>query len=166
MCVCVCVVKHVCSSAEQCHSLSVIVVTSSCTASMSFASRVRYWQRRSSCCKAMAMRRDRLCMQLITDGSALAWRRWQTPSVSISCPLCKIILQAIWHEWKRGYYRLSLYMECLQFNQKYINCLQWPNLNIIFVLNVIILYMLCYVEYPITSLHFCFMALCNMPTKC
>lgn len=55
-----------------CDSLSVMLVTSSCTASISLASLVRYWQRRSSCCRAMAMRRDRLCMQLMTDGSALA----------------------------------------------------------------------------------------------
>ncbi|TNN79532.1 hypothetical protein EYF80_010114 [Liparis tanakae] len=35
--------------------------------SLSSSSRA-YWQRRSSCCRAMAMRRDRLCMQLMTDG--------------------------------------------------------------------------------------------------
>lgn len=58
-------------------SLSVMVVSSSCTASMSLASLVRYWHRRSSCCRAMAMRLDRLCMQLITEGSALACRGQQ-----------------------------------------------------------------------------------------
>lgn len=48
------------------------VVISSWMASISLASLVRYWQRRSSCCSAIARRRDRLCMQLMTDGSAFA----------------------------------------------------------------------------------------------
>lgn len=72
-----------------CISLSVMVVISSWTASMSLASRVRYWQRRSSCCRAMAMRRDRLCMQLMTDGSAFACR----PEMKSSCFLKVIIMQ-------------------------------------------------------------------------
>lgn len=55
--------------------LSVMVVISSWTASISLASRVRYWHRRSSCCRAIAMRRDRLCMQLMTEGSALAFKK-------------------------------------------------------------------------------------------
>lgn len=71
-----------------CISLSVVVI-SSWTASMSLASRVRYWQRRSSCCRAMAMRRDRLCMQLMTDGSAFACR----PEMKISHFLNVIIMQ-------------------------------------------------------------------------
>lgn len=61
-----------CEVREVCLSLSVMVVISSWTASISLASLVRYWQRRSSCCRAIAMRRDKLCMQLMTDGSALA----------------------------------------------------------------------------------------------
>lgn len=47
---------------------------SSCSARISLASRVRYWQRRSSCCSTVAMRRERVCRQPITDGSAWACR--------------------------------------------------------------------------------------------
>lgn len=57
------------------HSPSATADTSSCSARISLASRVRYWQRRSSCCSTVAMRRERLCRQLITDGSALACGR-------------------------------------------------------------------------------------------
>lgn len=49
--------------------------TSSCSARISLASLVRYWQRRSSCCSTVAMRRERVCRQFITDGSALACGR-------------------------------------------------------------------------------------------
>lgn len=65
--------RHHCSK----HSLSDMADTSSWMARMSLASRVRYWQRRSSCCRTMAILRDRLCRQLITDGSALACREHQ-----------------------------------------------------------------------------------------
>lgn len=57
---------------DVCVSLSVTVVISSWTASISLASLVRYWHRSSSCWRAMAIRRDRLCMQLMTERSALA----------------------------------------------------------------------------------------------
>ena len=55
-------------------SPSAVADTSSCSARISLASRVRYWQRRSSCCSTVAMRRERVCRQLITDGSAWACR--------------------------------------------------------------------------------------------
>lgn len=55
-------------------SPSAMADTSSWMAKISLASRVRYWQRRSSCWRTMAMRRDRLCRQLITEGSAVACR--------------------------------------------------------------------------------------------
>lgn len=57
---------------RQPHLPSAIADTSSWSARISLASRVRYWQRRSSCCRTVAMRRDKLCRQFITDGSALA----------------------------------------------------------------------------------------------
>ena len=65
-------------------SLSVTLGISSCTASISLASRVRYWQRRSSCCRAMAMRRDSLCMELMTEGSALACRGRRHPNRTVT----------------------------------------------------------------------------------
>uniref|UniRef100_A0A8C5EGH9 Uncharacterized protein n=1 Tax=Gouania willdenowi TaxID=441366 RepID=A0A8C5EGH9_GOUWI len=77
------------SSLKSILGINVMVVISSWTASISLASLVKYWQRRSSCCRAMAMRRDRLCMQLMTDGSAFACtgndenrKRLFTPGVS------------------------------------------------------------------------------------
>lgn len=57
------------------HSPSATADTSSCSARISLASLVRYWQRRSSCCSTVAMRRERVCRQFITDGSALACGR-------------------------------------------------------------------------------------------
>lgn len=69
------------------HSLSAMADTSSCSARISLASRVRYWQRCSSCCSAVAMRRERLCRQFITDGSALACSREATRNSNTECTL-------------------------------------------------------------------------------
>lgn len=59
------------------NSLSDMADTSSWMAKISLASLVRYWQRRSSCCRTMAIRRERLCKQFITDGSALAYMQYR-----------------------------------------------------------------------------------------
>jgi hypothetical protein len=67
------------------HLPSAIADTSSWSARISLASRVRYWQRRSSCCRTVAIRRDKLCRQFITDGSALAC----TPEVKHSEYVCR-----------------------------------------------------------------------------
>lgn len=74
-------------------SPSAMADTSSCSARISLASRVRYWQRRSSCCSTVAMRRERLCRQFITDGSALACRREATANPIIAHALGEDIQQ-------------------------------------------------------------------------
>lgn len=67
------------------HSPSATADTSSCSARISLASLVRYWQRRSSCCSTVAMRRERVCRQFITDGSALACGRdmWDSDAARV-----------------------------------------------------------------------------------
>lgn len=76
--VCTCCLRYSAGWETPPHSPSATADTSSCSARISFASRVRYWQRRSSCCSTVAMRRERVCRQLITDGSALACGRGRT----------------------------------------------------------------------------------------